>query len=256
MSVRRRRSPRNESPSPQPTPRSWSRCSKCVATTTRFTKACAASAGAAERPTLVLAHPVGRPLFRERGKPLRDDLSQAQRFKPSFAVSEIPLGIESCRERPHYILRTSGEVQSHMSAKIPYDGINAAYAVIVHAVFAFLGWFIFAKGDVEAGALNIAVQGLGIVIGFWVGMFVSPISTRQRADLSTVGKTITAFASGYLLSKLDPVVTTWLSKPHEIDRLTAFRIIAFSSSLLAQATSISLFDWYKARPMPDDQPPG
>jgi hypothetical protein len=137
-----------------------------------------------------------------------------------------------------------------MSLKVPYDAINAIYASLVHLVFALLGWFVFAE-NVQAGALNIAVQGLGIVIGFWAGMFVSPTSRRQREDLSTVGKTITAFASGYLLSKFDPVITAWLNQSHVVDQLTTFRVIAFSASLLAQATAISLFNWYRVRPMPD-----
>jgi hypothetical protein len=133
--------------------------------------------------------------------------------------------------------------------KSGWDFVNLGYALAVHAVFACFGWFIF--GDTaRTAALNIVIQGLGIILGFWAGVFISPNSPRERSDIQAVARTISAFISGYLLSKLDPVLTNWLNQPHAIDDLAAFRIIAFTSSFLAQAILMAEMSWYEVRPKP------
>jgi hypothetical protein len=57
----------------------------------------------------------------------------------------------------------------------PWDVVNLCFALTVHAVMAALGWFVFASNYQEAG-LNIAIQGFGIIIGFWIGIFATPKS--------------------------------------------------------------------------------
>ena len=134
----------------------------------------------------------------------------------------------------------------------PWDVVNLAFALCVHSVMAAFGWFVFAETRADA-ALTIAFQGFGIVIGFWVGTFVSPISARQRTDLTTAAKVISAFTGGYVLSKLDPVVTSWLNEPHVVDAVAMFRFLSFGSSLLAQALVVSLSNWYGVRPIQEDK---
>jgi hypothetical protein len=133
-----------------------------------------------------------------------------------------------------------------------WDVVNLAFALCVHGVMAALGWFVFSRDTADA-ALTISFQGFGIVVGFWVGVFVSPISTRERADLTTAGKVISAFTGGYLLSKLDPVVTSWLKEPHDVDSVAMFRFLSFGSSLLAQALVVSSSNWYGVRPVKEDK---
>jgi hypothetical protein len=45
-----------------------------------------------------------------------------------------------------------------------WDFVNMGFAFAVHAVMAALGWFVMSH-SVEDSALNISVQGLGIVLG-------------------------------------------------------------------------------------------
>jgi hypothetical protein len=133
-----------------------------------------------------------------------------------------------------------------------WDVVNLGFALCVHAVMAALGWFAFSPTLADK-ALTIAFQGFGIVIGFWVGVFVSPISTRERTDLTTAAQVISAFTSGYLLSKLDPVVTAGLNAQHDFDPLAMFRFLSFGSSLFAQALVVSLLNWYGVRPVEEDK---
>jgi predicted permease len=131
-----------------------------------------------------------------------------------------------------------------------WDWFNIAFAVCVHGVMVSLGVFIFADNWRGAG-LNVAFQGLGIILGWWLGLFIAAGSKRQRKDLLSAEHVIAAFVSGYLLSKLDPVVTAWLGGPHAFDQIVAFRALSFSSSLLAQGLLIAELSWYDTRPMPD-----
>ncbi|MBL9058504.1 MAG: hypothetical protein JNK88_00570, partial [Mangrovicoccus sp.] len=123
------------------------------------------------------------------------------------------------------------------------------FVLAVHAVMAGLGWFVMAS-SLQDAALNISVQGLGIVLGWWIGMWVSSSSSRQRADMTSFGKAVTAFGTGYVLSKIDPVITHSLST-NEVDPMTLFRALAFLSSCSAQALLVALMTWYDVRPMPE-----
>jgi hypothetical protein len=130
-----------------------------------------------------------------------------------------------------------------------WDIVNIGFTFTVHAVMAALGWFIVAR-SLEDSALNISVQGLGIVLGWWIGMWISPSSSRQRTDITSFGKALTAFASGYAFSKLDPLISRAVGAG-AIDALTMFRLLAFSTSCAAQALLVALLTWYDVRPMSD-----
>jgi hypothetical protein len=130
-----------------------------------------------------------------------------------------------------------------------WDIVNMGFVFTVHAVMAALGWFIMSS-SLQESALNISVQGLGIIMGFWLGMWVSPSTQRQRSDLISFGKAATAFISGYVFSKLDPLISKSLGGG-SIDPITMFRVLAFLSSGAAQALLVALMSWYDVRPMSD-----
>jgi hypothetical protein len=132
-----------------------------------------------------------------------------------------------------------------------WDAVILGFVLIVHAVMAALGWFVMSN-SLQDSALNISVQGLGIVMGFWIGMWVSPSSPKQRGDLTSLAKSVTAFISGYVFSKVDPLISRSLSAG-SFDPITMFRVLSFLSSLSAQALLVSLMSWYNVRPMSDER---
>jgi hypothetical protein len=133
-----------------------------------------------------------------------------------------------------------------------WDGVNIFMTLVVHAAFAALGCFVMAA-TWQTAAVNLGIQGVGIVLGFWIGVFLVPQSRKQRQDLSSAGKVVTAFLSGWLISKVDPLATQLLSQPFAADELAIFRITAFLCSGLMQALLISLMGWYRVRPMPEHE---
>jgi uncharacterized membrane protein YqaE (UPF0057 family) len=61
--------------------------------------------------------------------------------------------------------------------------------------------------------LNWLVCLLGIVIGWSIGLMVSPASEGESHRFSGLAKALSAFLSGYILSKLDRVIEVFLQQP-------------------------------------------
>ncbi|WP_137177164.1 hypothetical protein [Roseomonas sp. AR75] len=131
-----------------------------------------------------------------------------------------------------------------------WDAVNIVVTLFVHGTFAALGCFVMAA-TWQTAAVNLSVQGVGIVLGFWLGVFLVPMSRKQRQDLSSAAKVVTAFLSGWALSKLDPLATRLVTESVVASELATFRTAAFLCSGLMQALLISLMGWYRVRPMPD-----
>lgn len=117
-----------------------------------------------------------------------------------------------------------------------------------------LGWFALAFVFFIAYKLgkeklsrwhNFLIVGLGALIGWATGIMASPLDAEEGARFAKFGQLITAFSSGYLISKLDrflehslfkdkePVVKNWI--------YVALFCAAFVSSLIPSYVSRSYF---------------
>ena len=77
---------------------------------------------------------------------------------------------------------------------------------------ATLVWLCFALGSsAQAVAVNVMLCLVGLLLGWAIGMFFSPVSKGQAASFEFVGKTAGAFISGYLLSKLEKLISALLT---------------------------------------------
>jgi hypothetical protein len=99
-----------------------------------------------------------------------------------------------------------------------------------------LGFFI-APTSTDAylnGALVIACSS----VGWAFGMILSPDSTLEEKKFSTLWKGISLFISGYLVSKIDPLLDSAL-KPeavsHLLEPLAAYRILAALTAIILTA---------------------
>src|SRR5438552_672197 len=52
-------------------------------------------------------------------------------------------------------------------------------------------------------SLNLAILVVSILFGWLAGMLMSPSSSREEGKFGVAAKTISTFASGYLLAKID-----------------------------------------------------
>lgn len=84
--------------------------------------------------------------------------------------------------------------------------------------------------------LNWLICLLGVVIGWGVGFITSPSSDNESERFSGMTKTVSAFLSGYILSKLDPVIESLLESNQIFQELfwvrMAFFLIAFFSTMI------------------------
>lgn len=75
-------------------------------------------------------------------------------------------------------------------------------------------------------------------VGWAVGMIISPDSTLEEKKFSSIWKGISLFLSGYLVSKIDPLVEALL-KPETISHLSnplmAYRLLAAVAAVIFTA---------------------
>ena len=59
----------------------------------------------------------------------------------------------------------------------------------------------------SAGPYLMLFALLGAIVGFLLGVVAAPLTEQEATRFSEVGKIISTFLGGYLLSKLDPLIT-------------------------------------------------
>ena len=72
---------------------------------------------------------------------------------------------------------------------------------------------------------------LGTTLGWIVGTIASPYRS-EKEEFSGIGKAISVFFSGYVLAKIDPLITEFLRKENLNDNTLAFRCLLFICSFL------------------------
>jgi len=111
----------------------------------------------------------------------------------------------------------------------PHDSwkIGVAVAVPLLVAIEVLGWLISPR--CEDAYLTTALIIACVGIGWSVGMVLSPDTKTEEKKFLDVWKGISLFVSGYLISKIDPLIEA-LFKPEVImnatDHLVAYRLVA------------------------------
>ncbi len=61
------------------------------------------------------------------------------------------------------------------------------------------------SAQVEKWWLNVLLCRFGGILGWCVGMFISPLNKNEKLEFSEYGKAVSAFLSGFVIAKLDRV---------------------------------------------------
>jgi hypothetical protein len=86
--------------------------------------------------------------------------------------------------------------------RYPYSVISTNIAAAALAII--IGWLCIEVGDSEQEqVLNGLLSILGALIGWALGMFFAPYTSDEASRFSTISQGISAFLSGYVVSKLD-----------------------------------------------------
>lgn len=93
----------------------------------------------------------------------------------------------------------------------------------------------FGTSNLDIG-WNVLLCVFGALLGWTVGMFFSPFTKEDAARFQFLGKTIAAFASGYVLSKFDALISTLIKGAGEHpEKVPWERVGLFGSSFLLAA---------------------
>ncbi len=98
----------------------------------------------------------------------------------------------------------------------------------------FLFWSCFSIGS--SPQLNILFLFSGGLIGWILGILITPISKAERAKFSEFGKAIATFLSGFLLAKVERIFELSIQDESDISEVFIGRsllvLISFSLGLL------------------------
>ncbi|MFH2045488.1 MAG: hypothetical protein ABIK92_10125 [Pseudomonadota bacterium] len=112
-------------------------------------------------------------------------------------------------------------------------------AIVAPALLVVLFWMGWRLSDIpQERYLTSAILIAACALGWVLGMVLSPDSKTEAKNFSTVGKGVSLFVSGYLVSKIDGLVTA-VFEPHVLlhatEHLAAYRLIGAIASLTLTA---------------------
>jgi len=116
-----------------------------------------------------------------------------------------------------------------LSWKVKGTFLTAGLLLVVLVILSF-----FIKKEDEDKWINLAIIVLGLSIGWLFGMYISPYGEGEKQRFVEYATAVSAFVSGYLVAKLDGLITKLLSPEQVLQPVAGFRVIAgFSTFILS-----------------------
>jgi uncharacterized membrane protein YeaQ/YmgE (transglycosylase-associated protein family) len=78
------------------------------------------------------------------------------------------------------------------------------------------------------------------LLGWMIGILASPTTKEEKDQFGELAKVVAGFVSGYLLSKIDPLVAMFLNPEHGqiLDPLVAMRLLVTLSSFFVTLVTV------------------
>jgi hypothetical protein len=124
-----------------------------------------------------------------------------------------------------------------------YKLIGSAVTAAVLAGAVVWGAFQFAD-NARSLATNLLVITLGAAMGWLLGIVLSPYTREEEQKFGDYAKAFAAFASGYLVGKLDKLFTDVLAPEFVFDPVRGVRVMAFLASLIISLVATFVFRRY------------
>jgi uncharacterized membrane protein YeaQ/YmgE (transglycosylase-associated protein family) len=103
---------------------------------------------------------------------------------------------------------------------------------------------VLISSDVEVRVLNFVVLILGASSGWLAGTLMSPYTTNEEKVFPKYAGTVSAFGSGYLVSKLDKVLGQVLEPANLLVAIPAFRVASGLSAFIIATIITYIFRVY------------
>jgi len=123
--------------------------------------------------------------------------------------------------------------------------------------FLFFSWLIWhltgvlnnASEDPAAKNANRLVAMLGAIFGWIIGIAFAPFSPEEQTHFEAISKVVSAFLSGYVVSKLDRFLEAKLFPVDEVSRDSWTRVGIFTAALLLVSVTVFVNRLYAFKPL-------
>ena len=132
---------------------------------------------------------------------------------------------------------------------------NYPFSIIFTNIFAIafafiIGWLCFTVStEPLPQVFNVLLALTGALIGWALGMFFAPFTEKEAARFSSIGQAVSAFASGYVISKLDRFLEAAMFQDNIPITITWVRLgLLFCSMLLVLLSVFSNRAYFRSMP--------
>jgi xanthosine utilization system XapX-like protein len=106
-------------------------------------------------------------------------------------------------------------------------GFSFAGLCVLGIVYAALA--MKTPADLSPRQLNLVILISGGLVGWVVGMLITPVSPKEQAVFSETGKALSTFVMGYLVAKIDRIFDVAMKKDDNVNALFVGRLLMFVS---------------------------
>jgi hypothetical protein len=106
-------------------------------------------------------------------------------------------------------------------------GFSFAGLCVLGIVYAALA--MKTSADLSPRQLNLVILISGGLVGWVVGMLITPISPKDQAVFSETGKALSTFVAGYLVAKIDRIFDVATRTDENVNGLFVGRLLMFVS---------------------------
>ena len=106
-------------------------------------------------------------------------------------------------------------------------GFSFAALCICGIIYAALA--MKTPADLSSRQLNLVILIAGGLVGWVVGMLITPVSPKDPAIFSDTGKALSTFVAGYLVAKIDRIFDVAMTKDETANGLFVGRLLMFVS---------------------------
>lgn len=123
------------------------------------------------------------------------------------------------------------------------------FSAIAVAFFAALIWHLTgvlndAKANPESRSANRLVAMLGALCGWIIGMAFAPFSDPEKIQFAAISSVVSAFLSGYIVSKADRFIEGILFPVNAASRESWTRVGLFTAALLLASVTVFIYRQY------------
>jgi hypothetical protein len=106
-------------------------------------------------------------------------------------------------------------------------GFSFAALCVIGIIYAALA--MTTPAELSPRQLNLVILIAGGLVGWVVGMLITPVSPKDQVIFSETGKALSTFVAGYLVAKIDRIFDIAMRQDSNVNGLFVGRLLMFVS---------------------------